>query len=426
MVLQLEFPDIVFREVLFWILHKNRLNVLMRRNLPIVLLVGMVDSIHLARYIEKNISVNKNVLYVLIGSTPSTGVHPKIVKCIRDGKLFYFYHKRFIIDTLIQKSSHFITKLLNKVFSKKLQSSYESNYQIRNYVNFIKREYDVKILHIFEMQWAGYMCLSYINFLRVDTKIYYTNYGSDIAYFGKFPDHLSKIKRLLSKTHLYFSECKRDIEIVKKLGYQGRIASLNLNSPINVSQISNFANISKTSSRRIISIKGYDSFVGRSVSILDALLELSDHLKEYKLVFFSTSHYFKDVVAAPQLINYGIPHEIYLQGALNEIQMCDLFSESRITLSNSKCDGVSTSILEGVINGAFPITSSSGCLADWVDLGENNLFDWWDFDKIKSNILKALHDDQMVDDFSSTNSNKVIQLINKRQNEFTNNDYYQF
>jgi glycosyltransferase involved in cell wall biosynthesis len=384
----------------------------------------MIDSIHLARYIEKNISSNKNFVYILIGSTPSTRIHPKIIECIKDGKMYYFYHKRFIVDILIQNAPCHILKVLSKLFSKKLQSSYESNYQIRNYQNFVKQECNIIILHIFEMQWAGYMCLNDINFLKEKTKIYYTNYGSDIAYFGKFPDHLLKINDLLSKVDLYFSECKRDIEIVKKLGYQGRIAPLNLNSPINTSKIWKVGNLSKTSTRRIISIKAYDSFVGRSVSILDALLELSSHLEGFKLVFFSASHYFRDVIAVPQLVNCGIQHEIYLHGSLNEVQMYDLLTKSRIILSNSKCDGVSTSILEGIINGAYPITSSSGCLADWVELGENNLFDWRDFSKMKSNILEALSNDQLVDNFFSNNSEKVIQLIEKRQNEFTMNDVY--
>ena len=412
-------------DLLFWIKHKREFNKEHIKNKPIILLVGMVNSIHFARFVEKNCISSKEKTFVIINSTPFSVPHPTIENALRDNKIYYFYHKRYLIDISVLRANTKISRIINKVFGKKLEKSYLGGFEKRNFENFLDRGLNIKIIHLFEMQHAGYLFLEFANKFNKELKVYYTNYGSDIAYFNQFPKHRSKIEDLISFVDLYFAECNRDIKIAKNLGYNGEFAPINMNSEINLElHLSKSDDYVKTSQRKIISIKSYDSFVGRSNLILDAILECSEILKDFKIVFFSSSYYFNNVIAAPQLMDHEIEFEIFNHGTLTEVDMIKLFKQSRLIISNSKCDGVSTSIIEAVIQGAFPITSNTGCAEDWINLTSDNLFAWDSKEKLKQNIIKAITNDKLVDDFSERQIPTLIHNIKSRSKIFQSLSIY--
>ena len=412
-------------DLLFWIKHKREFNKRHIKNKPIILLVGMVNSIHFARFIEKNCISNNERTFVIINSTPFTIPHPTIENAIRKNKVYYFYHKRYLFDISLLQGNTKISGIINKIFGKKLEKSFLSGFEKRNFENFLNRDFNIKIIHLFEMQHAGYLFLEFSHKFNKETRVYYTNYGSDIAYFNQFPKHKSKIEELISFVNLYFAECNRDINIAKDLGYKGEFAPINMNSEINLKlHLGKSDKRIKTSKRKIISIKSYDSFVGRSNLILDAILESTDVLKDFKLVFFSSSYYFNKIIAGPQLEDHEIEFEIFNHGTLSEVDMINIFEQSRVVISNSKCDGVSTSIIEAVIHGAFPITSNTGCAGDWINLTSDNLFEWDSKDELKQNIFKAITNDKLVDDFSERQIPIVIHNIQLRSEIFQSLFFY--
>ena len=141
-------------------------------------------------------------------------------------------------------------------------------------------------------------------------------------------------------------------------------------------------------------------------------------------MFFSSSYYFNNVIAAPQLMDHEIEFEIFNHGTLTEVDMIKLFKQSRLIISNSKCDGVSTSIIEAVIQGAFPITSNTGCAEDWINLTSDNLFAWDSKEKLKQNIIKAITNDKLVDDFSERQIPTLIHNIKSRSKIFQSLSIY--
>jgi glycosyltransferase involved in cell wall biosynthesis len=50
--------------------------------------------------------------------------------------------------------------------------------------------------------------------------------------------------------------------------------------------------------------------------------------------------------------------------------MLDLFASARIYMGISLSDGISTSLLEAMAMGAFPIQTSTACVDDWFKPGE--------------------------------------------------------
>jgi hypothetical protein len=415
----------MIREILFWTHHLKRLKKEVVRNKSIILLVGMVNSVHFARFVEKNCISNEQDIFVIVNSTPYSLPHPIIEEALRNKKVYYFFHRRFLVDNTISKIKPNLSRFILKIFGKKLEKSFLSGFERRNFENFLNYHANTRIIHLFEMQHAGYLYLEYIQRIDKKIKVYYTNYGSDVAYFKQFPAHNAKIREFLSHVDLYFAECNRDIAIVKDLGFDGECGPINMNSEINLNRhLGVNRTKSKPSQRKVISVKSYDSFVGRSNIILDAILESSQILKGYKIVFFSSSYYFNKVIAEPQLTDHEIKFEIFNHGSLSENDMINIFKQSRLILSNSKCDGVSTSIIEAAIHGAYPITSNTGCAGDWVDLTSDNLFEWDDKGRLKENILKAITNDKIVDQFYEKEVPKLIQRIETKSKIFESHNIY--
>ena len=51
--------------------------------------------------------------------------------------------------------------------------------------------------------------------------------------------------------------------------------------------------------------------------------------------------------------------------------MMKLYSKSLIIISNSLSDGISTSMLEAMSMGVFPVQSNASCFQGWVDHKKN-------------------------------------------------------
>jgi glycosyltransferase involved in cell wall biosynthesis len=82
-----------------------------------------------------------------------------------------------------------------------------------------------------------------------------------------------------------------------------------------------------------------------------------------------------------------IPHE----------QLIREFANSRVYLGASTSDGISTSFLEALIQGAFPIQTNTSCADEWVSKGAEANLPATNSKSIESAIIEALTDDDLVD-----------------------------
>ena len=80
-----------------------------------------------------------------------------------------------------------------------------------------------------------------------------------------------------------------------------------------------------------------------------------------------------------------------------------LFLNARIYVGASLSDGISTSFLEALVYGAYPIQTNTSCAGDWVRLGAKAHIVGLDSSEIESAISQALRDDVLVDNAQVAN-----------------------
>ena len=60
-------------------------------------------------------------------------------------------------------------------------------------------------------------------------------------------------------------------------------------------------------------------------------------------------------------------------------------------------DGISTSLLEAIASGTFPIQTDTSCADEWITHGRNGfIVDFKDVEDIANSIKMALNDDALV------------------------------
>jgi hypothetical protein len=98
------------------------------------------------------------------------------------------------------------------------------------------------VVHSMEFQHAGYLTRDAIDRVKQPAPIWIaTNYGADIAHFGKDPAHEQKIRRILERCDYYSSECKRDLKLARKLGLRGKpFTTLPNSGGIDISEMTRF------------------------------------------------------------------------------------------------------------------------------------------------------------------------------------------
>jgi glycosyltransferase involved in cell wall biosynthesis len=317
-----------------------------------VVLVCMVDSIHVARWIAQ--FEPAEVEFTLFPSTPNRRVHSIIKDMMANNgniKIVPFGGKLSIplwgMDLVF--SDHVRGLLLRRV---------------------LKQE-QPDFVHALELQHGGYIASRALEGDSIKTPFIATNYGSDIYWFQQFPKHLARIKRLLARADRYSAECNRDVELAKKYGFTGEVMPVFPNAGgFTEEQLSR--PLIPTADRKVIAIKGYEGWVGRASVAVQALYSLTNELADYKIIFYSCNA--KTIRLVKKLKRKtGLNVEWHGKGELAHNEMLDLFASARIYIGISLSDGISTSLLEAMAMGAYPIQTSTACVDDWFDPLKNGV-----------------------------------------------------
>jgi hypothetical protein len=311
-----------------------------------VVLVCMVDSIHVARWIAQFDA--SEVEFTLFPSTPNRRVHAMIKDMMtKNGNI---------------KIVPFGGKLSIPLWGMDLIfSDYVRGFLLRR---ILKRN-QPDFVHALELQHGGYITSRALEEASLKTPFIATNYGSDIYWFQQFPKHLAKIKKLLARADRYSAECNRDVELAKKYGFTGEVMPVFPNAG-GFSQEQLSRTLIPTAERKVIAIKGYEGWVGRASVAVEALYSLTNELADYKIIFYSCNA--KTIRLVKKLKRKtGLNIEWHGKGEHSHTQMLDLFASARIYIGISLSDGISTSLLEAMAMGAFPIQTSTACVDDWFD-----------------------------------------------------------
>jgi glycosyltransferase involved in cell wall biosynthesis len=260
------------------------------------------------------------------------------------------------------------------------------------------------IVHSMEIQHAGYLTLEAKQLLKGEFPPWLlSNWGSDIYLFGQQAEHQDRIRAVLQECDYYTCECARDVKLALDLGFDGTVEPvLPCGGGFDVAGMQLFRQPGPTASRRLILLKGYHNWAGRALYALEAIRACADELQGYRVVTFLTD---PEVAKAAERISKdtGIPIDVAQRTTREGILR--LFGSARIYMGLSISDGISTSLLEAMIMGAFPIQSCTACADEWIISGTTGLIvPPEDQDTITAALHQAILNDELVDQAAKQNS----------------------
>jgi glycosyltransferase involved in cell wall biosynthesis len=373
-----------------------------------ILFVAMAESIHTVRWVNQ--LKNEGWDLYLFPSYDYPGLHNDlngIKVCIPFLSVFTW------LDKLgLGKYSRFLYVKLGNYKKNKLPDYYEK--RLKRYINSIKPD----MIHSLETQGAGYLVA------KVKCEYppaipfpawWHTNWGSDIFLFGRIPQEQPFIRRVLENCEFYSCECTRDIELAKDFGFKGKVFPVYPNTggfdPIMIDAFK--AKSQPTSERKLIMLKGYQGWAGRALVAIRGLERCADLINKYHLVIYANASG-EDVEIASTLLsqNTGVAVTILPSNTPHK-EIMRFHSQARISIGLSIGDAISTSLLEAMAMGSFPIQSCTACASEWFTDGISGLIVTpEDPEVVEQAIRRALLDDILVNSAAEINYNKIVKDAN--------------
>lgn len=271
------------------------------------------------------------------------------------------------------------------------------------------------LIHSLEFQHCGYSVLSAKEYTSgAFPKWLATNWGSDIYYFVNKEEHKEMIKNLLHSADFYSCECHRDVDIVRALGYKNVVMPVIPNTGgIDIEDAAIRRSRLAPSQRKSILVKGYQSFAGRALTALDAIALCADDLAGYTIKVYSATAQTRQRVAE---LKSALNVQFEIIEKLDNSGMLDEFANARAYIGIGVSDGISTSSLEAMAMGAFPIQTNTSCCSEWFSDGVGGFIVPADDVALISRRIKAmLADDQLVDAASDSNWNTVRDRLDRKR-----------
>jgi glycosyltransferase involved in cell wall biosynthesis len=269
------------------------------------------------------------------------------------------------------------------------------------------------IIHSLEIQHAGYLTLDAKNRLEGTFPTWIvTNWGSDIYLFGRLSEHVERIKATLSACDYYVCECHRDVGLARAFGFDGEVLPVLPNTGgFDIKRMQQYRQPGQTSARRLIVLKGYQHWAGRALVGIRAIELVADVLKDYQVAVYLAR---PDVRIAAELVSQstGIPIEIIPYSSHED--MLQLHGRARISIGLSISDAISTSMLEAMVMGSFPIQSNTSCANEWIRDGETGLLVHpEDPEAVAAAIRRAVADDALVDRSADINTRLTSERLDR-------------
>ncbi|MCP3680328.1 MAG: glycosyltransferase family 4 protein [Gammaproteobacteria bacterium] len=283
------------------------------------------------------------------------------------------------------------------------------------FLKTVIKELKPDLIHSMGFMLSGYLTLRAKEIMQKEQFPTWlaTNWGSDIFLRKNFPDHRSQIIRLLNNIDYYSCECQRDVVLAREMGFAGKAMPVLPNTGgFDIARAQKIRDVIKPAARRVIMVRGYQHFAGRALTALEAILDCQEALKSYTIIVYSASPETCDRVKE---LRECSNLDIMIASHLSHDEMLQLFSTARIYLGVSISDGISTSMLEAMTMGAFPIQTNTACCDEWIRDGESGFIIPADDVKIISDRLRqAINNDSLVDAAAKKNWIEVCARLDKK------------
>jgi len=269
------------------------------------------------------------------------------------------------------------------------------------------------IVHSLEFQHSGYIALEAKEKLGERFPRWVaTNWGSDIYLFGRLKEHEDRIRRLLAACDYYGCECQRDVRLAQDLGLKGEVLPVLPNTGgFDLTYLQGLRQNGPPSGRRLIVLKGYQHWAGRALVGLRAITLCADVLRDYQVAVYSAE---ADVRIAAELAARSTGLTIEAIPPCSHEQMLRLYGSARAYIGLSISDAISTSLLEAMVMGAFPIQSCTSCADEWIVDGESGiLVPPEDPEPIAAALRRVVADDTLVDRAADINARAAAERLDQ-------------
>jgi hypothetical protein len=348
-----------------------------------VLIIGMFDSIHMARWLSQ--FEDQNIEFILFPSKKFKYLNFELLKLIKSKNIALFSFARpYFYFKYIGYLDYFLNSLFTIVkidFKKEI-------------LKIVLKNNKFEFVHAIEIQGAGYLYSTLPKNILGQNSLILTNYGSDIFYFKNFTEHEIKIRSVLKIAKYYSGECHRDYELALSLNFNGQFLPCIPNAggfKNNVFEL----NSTLCEDRNLIIAKCYGGTFGLGKLIIEALSTFLLDRPNVKVILYSITD---DLIEQATKLSLDFSEQITLYFVRDKIKreiFLKYFSVAKIYIGASKSDGISTSFLEALCLGAFPIQTNTSCGNEWLDLGFiANLVDP-DVQSIKKGLIIYDDDDQL-------------------------------
>lgn len=363
-----------------------------------VLVVCMVNSVHSAKWLAQ--FQDSQIDFYIFPSACFRKTHPLITKLIdsNSSATYSIQGSANVAGWL----DHFQERILKRVSNR-----FTRKQRLHRLIEAIHPD----TVHALEFQHAAYLCSEVINEFGKDFEFIATNWGSDIYHFMNIAEHTVRIKGVLAQADKYSAECVRDYNLATELGFKGYFLPVIPNSGGFLSQeIIKPRSIAST--RRLILVKGYGGYFGRAELVMNALEPILDKSTNYSVFFYSITD---DLIPQVNRLQTRFQNRVKfstVKKPLTYDEIQELFSQARIYIGCSISDGVSTSFLEALVAGAYPIQTSSSCADEWVNKGAKATLVNLNLEEITKEVERALDSDDLVNSAQEENCEVSRKYLN--------------
>jgi glycosyltransferase involved in cell wall biosynthesis len=258
------------------------------------------------------------------------------------------------------------------------------------------------VLHSMEFQLCSYFVLPALPYLTERPPWVVSNWGSDVYLFGRLASDRDAVRAVLENCDYYLCECRRDVPLARRYGLKGEILPIMpVTGGFDVAAMAALGENTPPSRRHTIVLKGYQHWAGRALVGIRALELCADALAGYRVAVVAAN---RDVSIAAELAAQNTGIEFTAYPYIPRDDHLRLLADARIHLGLSISDATSTSFLESLITGAFPIQSSTACADEWIEDGATGiLVPPEDPHVIAAAVRRAIADDPLVDEAARRN-----------------------
>ncbi|MGI9253882.1 MAG: glycosyltransferase, partial [Thermomicrobiales bacterium] len=213
---------------------------------------------------------------------------------------------------------------------------------------------------------------------------------------------------------VHHCECERDQQHGRRFGFAGlESAVIPIAGGWDLDAASAFRTPGPVSARRSIALKAYDGWAGRAGTALEAIRRVGPALAGYTIELYRCNdEMWMRAEALSGEIGVPFVRASSIYGELAYVDILAMHGRSRISIGLSISDAISTSLLEAMLMGSFPIQSDTGCGDEWIVSGTNGiLIPPEDPAPVADAIRRALDDDELVDQASRINAGIARQRL---------------